>query len=311
MSRAIVFVSAALLVVGGPLRLTAQQPSGANVRTEIQQAVRAYVDAINKADAATLVEMYSREAGVTSVGDGQITRGWDGIRSTADSIAGAEGKYKVATGSIDVSPLGPGYALALTSTILTVKSGEQEVQLRGAMTLVFKKIGAEWRIIHDHTSTVTPTSASGGGGAAAPAAPAQAPRPTPPERAAAAPQSAAPTAPQPTRTAIAESEAAIVQPGQFLYYPFSIPPSTTCAVTGRIVGLAGGNKDFQALVLDENNFLNWKTSHQAQAYWQSGQVAATNIGVRLTGPATYYLVISNVFSPVTAKTVKVQAQAEC
>jgi len=294
-----------MLVVGSPLNLTAQQPSAATVRTEVQQAVRAYVDAINKADAATLVEMYSREAGVTSVGDGQITRGWDAIRSTADSIAGAEGKYKVATGSIDVTPLGPGHALALTSTILTVKSGDQEVQLRGAMTLVYKKIGAEWKIIHDHTSTVTPTSASAGGGAAAPA-----PRPAPTERAAAAPQQAAPSPPQPTRTTLAESEAAVVQPGQFLYYQFSIP-STTCAVTGRIVGLAGGNKDFQALVMDENSFLNWKTNHQAQAYWQSGQVAATNIGVRLSGPATYYLVISNVFSPVTAKTVKVQAFAEC
>ncbi len=143
-----------------------------------------------------------------------------------------------------------------------------------------------------------------------PAAPAPTPRPAPTERAAAAPQQAAPTAPQPMRTAIAESEAAVVQPGQFLYYQFSIP-STTCAVTGRIVGLAGGNKDFQALVMDENSFLNWKTNHQAQAYWQSGQVAATNIGVRLSGPATYYLVVSNVFSPVTAKTVKVQAFADC
>ena len=127
MSRIVVLVSAATLAVGGPLSLPAQQPSAGTVRTEIQQAVRAYVDAINKADAATLVEMYSREAGVTSVGDGQITRGWDAIRSTADSIAGAEGKYKVATGSIDVIPLGSGYALALTSTILTVNgSGPPE-----------------------------------------------------------------------------------------------------------------------------------------------------------------------------------------
>ena len=210
-----------------------------------------------------------------------------------------------------VVPLGPGYALALTSTILTVKSGEQEAQLRGAMTLLLKKIGGEWKIIHDHTSTVTPTSATGGGGAASPAAPAAAPPPRPTERAAAAPQPAAPAAPQPARYAIAEVEAAIIQPGQFLYYPFSIPSSTTCAVTGRIVGLAGGNKDFQALVMDENNFLNWKTNHEAEAYWQSGQVAATNISVSLSGPATYYLVVSNVFSPVTAKTVKVQALAQC
>src|SRR5437773_11726037 len=182
MSRPPIFLSTAVLVVCGQPCLTAQQPGAASVRTEVQQVVRAYVDAFNKADAAALTEMYSREAGVTSVGDGQITRGWDAIRSIADSIAGAEGKYKVATGSIDVTPLGPGHALALTSTILTVKSGDQEVQLRGAMTLVYKKIGAEWKIIHDHTSTVTPTSASAGGGAAAPA-----PRPAPTERAAAAP----------------------------------------------------------------------------------------------------------------------------
>src|SRR5204862_3985317 len=153
---------------GGPLCLPAQQPTAATIRSEVLQAVRAYVDAFNRADAGTLVEMYSREAGVTSVGDGQITRGWDAIRSTADSIAGAEGKYKVSTGSIDVVPLGSGYALALTSTILAVKSGDQEGQLRGVMTLVLKKVGGEWKIIHDHTSTVTPTNTAGGGGAAAP-----------------------------------------------------------------------------------------------------------------------------------------------
>src|SRR5437773_3136085 len=206
MSRPPIFLSTAVLVVCGQPCLTAQQPGAASVRTEVQQVVRAYVDAFNKADAAALTEMYSREAGVTSVGDGQITRGWDAIRSTADSIAGAEGKYKVATGSIDIVPLGRGYSLALTSTILTVKSGDQEVQLRGAMTLVFKKIGGEWKIIHDHTSTVTPAAATSGGGAAAPA-----PRPAPTERAAAAPQQAAPTPPQPTRTTLAESEAAVVQ----------------------------------------------------------------------------------------------------
>src|SRR3989442_9326243 len=245
MSRTIALVSGAILRVAGHPRPGAQQPTAAATRTEVRQAVRAYVDAFNKADAATLVEMYSREAGVTSVGDGQITRGWDAIRSTADSIAGAEGKYKVATGSIDVTPLGPGHALALTSTILTVKSGDQEVQLRGAMTLVYKKIGAEWKIIHDHTSTVTPTSASAGGGAAAPA-----PRPAPTERAAAAPQQAAPSPPQPTRTTLAESEAAVAQPGQFLYYQISIP-STTCAVTGPIVGFAGWEQGRQAAVLGE------------------------------------------------------------
>ena len=143
---------------------------------------------------------------------------------------------------------------------------------------------------------------------ASPAAPAAVSRPAPRERVAATPQ---PEAPEPTRYAIAESEAAVVREAGFISYNFSVSPQATCTITGRIVGLAGGNKDFQAFIMDENNFLNWKTNHQAQTYWQSGQVAATNVGVRLAGPATYYLVISNLFSPITAKTVKVQAFAEC
>jgi ketosteroid isomerase-like protein len=302
MARTVVLVSAAL-ILSGTLRLTAQQPSAATVRTDIQQAVRAYVDAVNKADISALVEMYSREPGVTSVGDGEIIRGWDAIRSNADSIAGAEGKYKVSTGSIDVVPLSAGYALALTSTIVTVKAGNQEVQLRGAMTLVFKKIGGEWKIIHDHTSSVSPSNAMGGGSAMAPATPATV--------SVAAAQTGAQAPAQRTRTTIAEVEAAIIQPAQFLYYPFTISAAMTCSVGGRIVGVAGGNKDFQVFVMNEANFENWQSSNQTQVQWQSGQVAATNIGVSLRGPATYYLVVSNVFSPVTAKTVQVQVFAEC
>jgi len=304
MSRTVVMVSVALLVAVATLCLSAQQPSStANVRTEIQQAVRAYVDAINKADVSAIVEMYSREAGVTSVGDGQIIRGWDAIRSNADSIAGAEGKYKFSTGSIDVVPLAAGYALALTSTIVTFKAGDQEAQMRGAMTLLFKKINGEWKIIHDHTSTVTPMSPSGGS-AMSPAAPAAA------TITVAAAQPAPPPAPQRTRGTIASEEAAIIQPVQYIYFPFKIT-SGTCSVGGRIVGVAGGNKDFQAFVMDESNFLSWKANSQTQVYWQSGQVAATSIGVNVSGPTTYYLVISNLFSPVTTKTVSVQAFLEC
>ncbi len=305
MSRIIVLVSAATFVVGGPRCLTAQQPSAASVRTEVQQAVRTYVDAWNKADASNLVEMYSRDAGVTSVGDGEIIRGWDRIRERYDSLVGVEGRFKLSIGSIDVVPMGASNALALTSYTLTVHADAGDMQQRGAMTLVFQKSGGEWKVIHDHTSTLptkTDASTSQAGRATV------APRPTPSQGVSVA-ASPAP-APEVRRYAVAESEAQIVREGSFVYYKFQVN-AVQCAVSGRIIGLAGGNRDFQALIMDENSFLNWQTNHQAQAYWQSGQVAATNISARLAGPATYYLVVSNAFSPITAKTVKVQAVADC
>jgi ketosteroid isomerase-like protein len=82
-----------------PLRLCAQVPTGAAIRSEIQQAVRTYVDAWNQADASKLVEQYSRQAGVTSVGDGEIIRGWDRIRERFDSLVGTAGRFKLAIGS--------------------------------------------------------------------------------------------------------------------------------------------------------------------------------------------------------------------
>ncbi len=112
------------------------------------------------------------------------------------------------------------------------------------------------------------------------------------------------------RFAIAD-EVAIVRPGQFLSYQFSVSIPSPCTVRGQIVGLAGRNKDFQALILDKDAFLNWKTHHAAPVYWLSGRVAATDLAVRLGGPVTYYLVISNVFSRFTAKTIKVRAFTEC
>lgn len=305
MSRTITLVSGAIVVVVGTLRLGAQQPSAAASRTDVQQAVRAYVDAFNKADAGTLVDMYSREPEVTSVSDSRVLRGWDAIRSASDSIA-AEGKYKVSIGSIDVIPLGNDYAVALTSTILRVTSGEEGAQRPGAMTFVLKKVGGAWKIIHDHASTGNSTSGAG----ASPAASAVRPRPMSPDSAGAAPQPPALAAEEPMRFAIAD-EVAIVRPGRFVYYQFSVSIPSPCIVRGQIVGLAGRNKDFQAFIMDDHSFLNWRTNHEGHVYWQSGRVTAADLGVRLTGPSMYYLVISNEFSRFTAKTVKVQAFTEC
>src|SRR3989454_1879629 len=116
--------------------LHAQATPASIQRTEIQQAVRAYIDAHNRSDVATIAEMYSREPGVTSVGDGQIMRGWDRIREEFDKLVGSEGKFKISIGSIDVVPLGANNEIALTTYTITLGSGPQETQQRGAMTLV-------------------------------------------------------------------------------------------------------------------------------------------------------------------------------
>lgn len=284
-----------ILALSAPNHVNGQTPATAALRTEIQQVVRAYIDAHNRADVPNIVEMYSREAGVTSVGDGDIYRGWDRIREYYDEAVGLEGKLRISIGSIDVTPLGPGYALALTSYTVTVNVQGLEVQQRGAMTLVFQKTGSEWKVIHDHTSTKQEegmAKAGGGQGAAAPAA-----------------IPAAPAA-APTTVPIAAGRASEVQVGNYLYHTFSLPPSL-CEITGRVEGIAGGNKDFEAFIMDDDNLRNWAAGLSARAHWQSGRVTVATIDAQVEGPGTFYLVVSNVFSDFTPKTVQVWAQAEC
>ena len=97
--------------------------------------------------------MYSRKAGVTSVEDGEISRGWDAIRTGADELVGKEGSYKISIGSIDVVPLGASYALAVAPYTITVGAGDTVVQAPSVMTMVLEKSGSKWTIIHDHMST--------------------------------------------------------------------------------------------------------------------------------------------------------------
>jgi len=298
----------AVALVGGILSTTplAAQASPASAqRTEIQQVIKTYIDAHNRSDAATIAEMYSKQPGVTSVGDGQIMRGWDRIREAFDQLVGTEGKFKISTGSVDILPLGPGYALALTSYTLTLGSGAQETQQRGAMTLVLQKVQGEWKIIHDHTST----QAQAGGTAAPPSPPNQATANQSP--AITQVQASAPAAPTVSRISITDGQAILVKAQGSAHYTFHLPPGV-CPISGRITGIAGGNKDFEAFIMDDDNFQNYSAGAAGtRVLWQSGRVVVATIDATLTGPGTYHLVVSNSWSIATDKTVQAQASAQC
>jgi len=133
-------------------KASAQQPDA--VTTEIQKFVRTYVDANNRADVNAMMEMIGRKAGVVSVGDGELSRGWNAIRSEAKKLVGSRGRYQILLGPVDVSSLGTGYALAIAPYTMTLSSEEGEkVQIRGALTLVLERSSGSWKIIHEHSSS--------------------------------------------------------------------------------------------------------------------------------------------------------------
>lgn len=148
--RIIAFVSvlSATAVAAG----VAQQPadSTAEVRTFVHQ----YIEAINRADAAGLMELYARVPGVTSADNTDVTHGWDAIRNDAASLA--QSHYRMELDTVDVQPLGPGYALAVAKATYSFGTPQGSLRVRGVLTLVLQKIGNAWKVIHDHSSSQNP-----------------------------------------------------------------------------------------------------------------------------------------------------------
>jgi uncharacterized protein (TIGR02246 family) len=149
MPRFLVAVASTALVATSAIG--AQTPS--SNRAEIHRFVRAYVEAHNKADATALMEAVKRSPDVTSVNNGQITRGWEAIRTQTDELTGREGSFRFAIGTMDVTALGPSYALVVAPTTLTVATAQGTVDARGAVTLVLEKAAGSWKVINEHYST--------------------------------------------------------------------------------------------------------------------------------------------------------------
>ena len=119
---------------------------------EVQDAVRAYFDAVNRADPTAIMSQYSRKAEATSVFEGDIVRGWDQIRRETDKMAGTAGEEKWAPGTMEVLFLGHDHALVVVPVNITLRSSTGHDELEGASTLVMEKVDGKWVILHEHHS---------------------------------------------------------------------------------------------------------------------------------------------------------------
>ena len=121
-------------------------------RDEIVRFVRAYVDANNGADPISIMDMVSRKPETSMAEMGAINRGWEAIRAELEKLASTQGTHTVSLGTMDITPLGPGYVLVVASIDVDLGSGDGEARLQGAMTLVLEKSSGKWKVLHEHDS---------------------------------------------------------------------------------------------------------------------------------------------------------------
>ena len=159
MSKASLVLATLLLVPTLGTSSTERAPAKPAVTAE--QFVKSYVKAMNRADVPSMMKMFDRGSGVTSIGDGSISHGWRSIQADAQQFVGREGTFKFTVGMVEVTPLGSGYVLAVAPFTMQTVGQEEDVELPAAMTLVLERADKSWKVIHEHWSSKDADDAEG------------------------------------------------------------------------------------------------------------------------------------------------------
>lgn len=113
------------------------------------------------------------------------------------------------------------------------------------------------------------------------------------------------------RAAIVDGSVAVQATGYVAYHAsVDAAAMQSARIRGHVVASGGTGNDIEVIVFTETQFINWKNSHNDGALFASGKVTACDIDVPVTETGTYYVVLSNAFSAITAKTVTGKIELE-
>ncbi len=119
------------------------------LRTQLVAVLGEQAKAWNEGDVERFMQPYWQSPKLTFSSSGRVTRGWEA------TLAGYRERYptpermgRLTFSSLEVFGLGADAAMVLGRWQL-----EREAPVGGAFSLVFRRIGGAWVIVHDHTST--------------------------------------------------------------------------------------------------------------------------------------------------------------
>jgi ketosteroid isomerase-like protein len=133
------------------------QNRSADAAKEVRAAFDRLVEGIQQVDADKVMRAYEKSDRLLIFNNnGSATIGWDNVRSNVDATYPKLKNVSLEVTGVRVEMLGP------TAAYVSCKwkqSQENEGKLEsasGRMTLVYRLIGKEWKVVHRHTSPERP-----------------------------------------------------------------------------------------------------------------------------------------------------------
>jgi L-asparaginase / beta-aspartyl-peptidase len=129
--------------------LWSTRPAGADERADIEAVLTRQAAAWNRGDIDEFMEHYWKSDELTFSSGGQITRGWTRTKENYQRrYPTREQMGQLKFTQLEITPLGQSAALVLGRWQLARDSSP----VGGNFTLIFRRLGDRWVIVHDHTS---------------------------------------------------------------------------------------------------------------------------------------------------------------
>jgi ketosteroid isomerase-like protein len=125
----------------------------------VRDAFERLLEGIRQADAAKVMGVYDNSPRTLFFNNnGSVTLGWDTMKKNRESSYAKTKDVALEVKGVRVEMLGPKAAyVSCTWTQSQVYDGKLE-NAAGRMTLIFKLIGKDWKVVHLHTSPASPAA---------------------------------------------------------------------------------------------------------------------------------------------------------
>ena len=118
--------------------------------------------------------------------------------------------------------------------------------------------------------------------------------------------------PPPFVLELADGDVIDIRTGDHFAAPFEVSDPRPCTLTAQVLGLAGGSRDVEVYVLDEDGYDDWQNGVRPHALFESGRASLASLEVDLPRRGRYHLLLSNRYSIFTPKRVRVDgARLRC
>lgn len=128
-----------------------------DAKKDVQAAFERLTEGIRQADAKKVMSVYENSERILFFNNnGSATIGWENMRSNRESLYAKTKNVTLDVTGLRVEILSPNSAYVTCKWKQTQEYNGKLESASGRMTLVFRLIGKEWKVVHLHTSPDNP-----------------------------------------------------------------------------------------------------------------------------------------------------------